>query len=1276
MRNSLLLSAFPKPLFTSNHAENDENRETFSSPISSRTVARFWRTIGKLFALYLLTVGYANAQCTAPYGPFSYGITYNTAQLYWYSTGAPQGYELDYRQQGNATWTTVPLTTNSYSLTNLAASTTYEWRARIYCGNNVFSTYTTTQTFTTTGCLAPTSPSNNGIANTTANLYWSSNGATYELDYQQQGAGTWTTIPVTTNYYSLTGLTTNTAYSWRVRSNCGTTTSAYTTPLSFTTGCQIPASPITSGVLAYSALLSWTNTNSGANTGATYEIDYRIQGASEWTTVIPPNNTYSYKLTGLNNNTTYQWRIRSNCGGGSLSGNTAVQTFTTVCNAPTGLNATSISFSSATLNYNITSAGATYEIDYRVQGTTNWTTVIQTNTQNYYFPLTGLSNNTAYDWRMRSNCGGALSANSSVQSFTTVCKLPTALSVKANSFAAAISWTAPATDIQYALQWRQGTGSWTTIPDITRAQYVLTGLTSGGAYQVQVQSVCGASSTTFTTPVSFTANCPAPATLAVTAQTFLPVTTRVFSWLNNSGVDYEVQWRPQGSATWNTSPLLNEYANDSYSIPNGYSNYKLNDLAAGVFEWQVRGVCENGATTAYTTGQSFTVIAPISASCNSAPPASGGATATFSAALLLWPGDASAVHEVRWRPQGSTTWNLATNLKTRIRAGTSINNGPSPALVLRNLQSNTTYEWQVRTLCPDNPNTTFGTLRTFTTSCASLSGVTTSEVASNKAMLRWDTNWSNLFGPTQQETGLTAQDLGFQFEVNWRQAGASTWNVVTGLTSTLFSLTGLANNTAYEWRVRNICSPTATTEFTTPLSFTTQCASVSVTSVFNNYCDMAIVYTNSVGISDGGNFNVRYRVVGGSSWSVQSFTNAGQVSLTGLTGNTNYEIQVQNNCGAGTQSSYSNSTTFNTQICSPTICTPAYSDYPSQTDISTDGATVYFNGTRPSFELRWRQSGTAGWTTVPISFTSGGTPSYRITGLTPGTNYDWQVRSTCSIPTDFSPITYFKTGCNIPFNLASSNIQSISAQLSYDGFGSGTSYEIRYRTGANAWVSVTTSNTSTYQLTGLTNNTTYEWQIRTLCSGGGTSSWSYSLFFTTVQCANPTNLFADRIDGTSARVNWFTPYTGATFTLQYRQQGNSTWTTVNNINGTSMGANYVASLTSYAVTSLSPQTVYEWQVLTNCGDGSNSSTIYQPLTFLTTAASGTGTCTSMITVQNGDWTNPATWSCNRVPTASDPVQVLHNVTVPASTTGRALRVTYGAAGKVTLGTSARIILAQ
>ena len=99
--------------------------------------------------------------------------------------------------------------------------------------------------------------------------------------------------------------------------------------------------------------------------------------------------------------------------------------------------------------------------------------------------------------------------------------------------------------------------------------------------------------------------------------------------------------------------------------------------------------------------------------------------------------------------------------------------------------------------------------------------------------------------------------------------------------------------------------------------------------------------------------------------------------------------------------------------------------------------------------------------------------------------------------------------CNptTPTGLASSNVSSSSATLSWDAVPS-ASYDLRYReTGTSSWTTVAVSGNST-DLTGLSALTQYEAQVRTVCSSSN-SSYSSSVTFTTtsISCSSTVSSF-------------------------------------------------------------------------------------------------------------------------------------------------------------------------
>ncbi|MEO7081552.1 MAG: M12 family metallo-peptidase, partial [Flavobacteriales bacterium] len=96
----------------------------------------------------------------------------------------------------------------------------------------------------------------------------------------------------------------------------------------------------------------------------------------------------------------------------------------TSCDSPTGLTASSITATSATLGW--ASAGATtYTLQWRTSPSGAWTTV--TGLTNNSYLLNGLAQEIAYDFRVLSVCGSEVSAYSAVFTFTTVAPCPDAL---------------------------------------------------------------------------------------------------------------------------------------------------------------------------------------------------------------------------------------------------------------------------------------------------------------------------------------------------------------------------------------------------------------------------------------------------------------------------------------------------------------------------------------------------------------------------------------------------------------------------------------------------------------------------------------------------------------------------------------------------------------------------------------------------------------------------------------------------------------------------------
>ena len=75
------------------------------------------------------------------------------------------------------------------------------------------------------------------------------------------------------------------------------------------------------------------------------------------------------------------------------------------CGDPTGLNATSVTTNSATVNWSSVPSAISYDVDFKAAASGTWIPAA-TNTPSLSVDLAGLSSSTLYDWRVRADCSG------------------------------------------------------------------------------------------------------------------------------------------------------------------------------------------------------------------------------------------------------------------------------------------------------------------------------------------------------------------------------------------------------------------------------------------------------------------------------------------------------------------------------------------------------------------------------------------------------------------------------------------------------------------------------------------------------------------------------------------------------------------------------------------------------------------------------------------------------------------------------------------------------
>jgi len=1071
--------------------------------------------------------------CGLPGSLATNSLTYNSVTLNWATVAGASGYAIRYRSIGATSWTSLGSTVNSKNLSGLNSSTAYEFQVQSDCGSGNISAYTASANFTTPAppCNAVSGLSATTITDDAATLGWIdfAGASAYSIRYRIVGSSTWTSSTSAINVKNITGLNPSANYEFQVQSDCGSgNTSAFSASFNFTTlapPCNLPTGLTPSAVTNSSATLGW-NSISGATD---YSLQYRIVGTTTWTSQTSVAN--SYNLTGLIPNSTYEFAVQSNCAANN-SGFSTSATFATSappCLVPSGLSVSGITDNAATLSWNAISGASTYNLQYRIVGTSVWTATSSAVTSKQ---ITGLSASSNYEFQLQTECSSgntsAYSASDNFSTFAAPCSLPTGLaaaSITDNS--AALSWTNLAGAISYNVQYRvTGTSTWLNSTSILNAKNI-SNLDPASTYEFQVQSDCGSGNlSAFTSSTTFTTLAP-PCNIPTGLSTSLVSDNSAqLNWTAVSGSGgYTIQYRVAGSTTWTNTT----------SASNSKTLSPL--LAATTYEFQVQSNCTSGGSSAFTATSGFTTSAPP---CN-IPNGLSASNVTYNSATINWTLVSGAVsYNVNYRVLGSTAWTSTTSATS--------------SKTLNTLNASTTYEFQIQSNCGSGNMSAFSSIADFVTPvppCNVPTTLSSSAISANSANL----NWGAVSGA-------------IQFNINYRIIGSSTWSAATSATNSK-SISGLVASSSYEFQIQSDCGSGNTSAFSSSSIFNTPAPPCNAPSGLSS---SAITSTtaaiNWTAFAGANGYNIKYRIIGGSTWTTLPSTSTG-LNLSNLTPSSNYEFKVQSDCGSGNISSFTTTSTFVTPA--PPCLTPSGL---STATITYNSAVLNWSAVSgaSTYNIQYREVGASNWTNA-----NSATTSKTISGLNSSSNYEYQVQSNCGSGnlSSFSSPSTFSTPpppCNVPVGLVASAITDVSANLDWTNNSGASGYNIRYRiVGATTWIS-STSQLNNEVINGLTSSTNYEFQVQSDCGNGNTSAFSTSANFATTlpPCNVPGGLTATAVSNTDATLNWNSIIGATSYNVHYRAMGAGNWTSL------------TSNTNNITVTALSGNTTYEFEVMTQC----------------------------------------------------------------------------------------------
>ncbi|MFH1228372.1 MAG: fibronectin type III domain-containing protein, partial [Planctomycetota bacterium] len=360
------------------------------------------------------------------------------------NTDNEAGYKIERKTGSGGTYSQIAdvgINVSAYSNTGLVDGATYYYRVRAY-NVNINSAYSN-EASDSISLNAPTNLIANIPSSLQINLTWADNSLNedgFRIERSVDGITFTQLALVGSNIaaYSDTGVTGETTYYYRVRAYNAVGNSAYSNAPSLTTAPNAPSSLIATAISATAITLAWTD-NSNAETGFKIERKTGSGGTYAQITIVGANGV-TYTDTTLTGETTYYYRIRAYNANGNSDYSSEVFA-TTILNAPSILTATAVSSAQINLGWqDNSSVESGFKIERSLDGIT-FTQITTVGANNISYPNTGLAENTAYYYRIRSYNGNGDSNYSDVVSALTPLNIPSSLNaVVLSTTAIALTW--------------------------------------------------------------------------------------------------------------------------------------------------------------------------------------------------------------------------------------------------------------------------------------------------------------------------------------------------------------------------------------------------------------------------------------------------------------------------------------------------------------------------------------------------------------------------------------------------------------------------------------------------------------------------------------------------------------------------------------------------------------------------------------------------------------------------------------------------------------------
>ena len=1066
-------------------------------------------------------------------------VTWTTPPL---AGGTLIGWDVRYRSSEGWTELRAPSTAANYTASALTNDVEYEFQVRAItsAGTADWSTSALVTPAVPRVSTAPreltSTPSATGL---TLNWVAPADFGTrpfsfYRVEYATAGGTVWTqgsTSGSSAGPSSYTG-----ARDWRVAAVTSAGTGAYTYIYNVTAYGKVLGAPTDLTVVPGNRSLSaaWTAPATDSQTLLTgYTVSFRLSGGS-WSSVS--TSATSFTLNSLQGGADYELQVRANGPAGASPDSPIVATTTLgPPSAITNLTA-SAGLRSATLNWNAPAANGADILRYNVRETSG--TLVATVTETTV-TITGLTQGTSKTYYVEAvNVYGTGSVNSTV----TVVPYgpPTQGSIiGATRGDARVTINAQFSaqtglPVTQEFQMRTGGGEWVDVATpagfnfTAYMTYTFLGLENGTTYEFRMRNVNSVGASDWSAPVSATPVVPVPASAPRDFTSTHTGATATFTWTEpeSSGTEpitsYSIEYRAAGSTgVWTTTSVsaaarsysavwsgLRDYriaartsvglgahsalieSINSYGFPpnaptgltvipneTGFlaawtasepkprtpsvTSYRLEHRVKGTTTWTLRTTADvSWAQAGLTPGATYEVrVTAVSTAGQS--PATGVVETTVGVPTVI-----TSVTATRGDRSAAVSWN-APNLgigtgatlvgyDLQYRAGSTGEWVTAPrqtttSLTVTGLTNGTSYGFRARAV-NNRGAANWSAIATVTPAGVPDAPVVTSTRGDGKASFTWD-------APSPNGADITG------YQMRFRTAELPNWMTNSSVgTSRVSNFSGFTNGVPIEVQVRavNIVGQGdwSQSAFATPAAL----PGIPVVTATRGDHEATLSWSNvaSNGATISSN-DVRYRT-GDGEW-----TAATKTTITDLINGTRYEFQVRavNEVGPGGWSE----SVFATPAGLPGIPADLTVERGDESASASWEPVDANGGTDLEYELEYR-AGDGEWASIPASMTD----------LTNGTRYEVRVRATNDVGAGAWSASVFVTPAGAPGEVDGFDWTPIAdgVSLSWDAADDNgaeiTGYDVELSDGETT--DVTTSATTSVDITGLGNNTNWTVRIR------------------------------------------------------------------------------------------------------------------------------------------------------------------------------------------------------